>query len=139
MAPQLSWIEQLPSKQQVVRSNRTGVAISMKKFYFIIINLLIVFEISANDFRLVCNEISKSSDKSFSQQFVKIINFEDRTLLNYSGNYFDKVVMFNKKEVIIHNKIFDITSTFNIKDKRWISYKGQFIKIYNCKQKKRRF
>ena len=111
----------------------------MKKFYFIIINLLIVFEISANDFRLVCNEISKSSDKSFSQQFVKIINFENRTLLNYSGNYFDKVVMFNKKEVIIHNKIFDITSTFNIKDKRWISYKGQFIKIYNCKQKKRRF
>ena len=110
----------------------------MKKIYFII-NFLIVFELSANDFRLVCNELSKSYDKSFSQKFIKIINFENRTLLNYSGNYFDKVVMFNNKEVIVHNKVFDITSTFNIRDKRWISYKGQSIKIYECNQKKRRF
>ena len=110
----------------------------MKKIYFII-NFLIVFELSANDFRLVCHELSKSYDKSFSQKFIKIINFENRTLLNYSGNYFDKVVMFNNKEIIIHNKVFDITSTFNIRDKRWTSYKGQFIKIYECNQKERRF
>ena len=110
----------------------------MKKIY-LIISFLIVFELRANDFKLVCHELSKSYDKSFSPKFTKIINFESRTLLNYSGNYFDKVVMFNNKEIIIHNKVFDITSTFNIKDKRWISYKGQFIKIYECNQKKRRF
>ena len=35
--------------------------------------------------------------------------------------------------------IFEISSTFNIKTKIWTSYKGLFIKIYKCEQKKRRF
>ena len=111
----------------------------MKKLYLIILNFLLVFQLNANDFKLVCKEISKSFDKSFSKKFVKIVNFENRTLVNYSGNFFDKVIMFNNKEIIIHNKVFETTSTFNIKQKRWTSYKGQYIKIYECYQKKRRF
>ena len=138
MAPQLSWIEQLPSKQQVVRSNRTGVATDMTKWYIII--FLIFFNIAkSSDFKLLCEEINVSYDKDFSKNFTKIVNFEKRTVLNYAGNYFDRVVLFNRKEIVLYNKIFQISSTYNIKTKVWTSYKDLFIKIYKCDQKKRRF
>ena len=138
MAPQLSWIEQLPSKQQVVRSNRTGVAIDMIKRYIIIFLFFFNFA-KSSDFKLVCEETNVSYDKDFIKSFTKIVNFEQRTVLNYSGNYFDRVVLFNRKEIVFYNNIFEISSTFNIKTKIWTSYKGLFIKIYKCDQKKRRF
>ena len=110
----------------------------MIKFFIIVLVLISKFSFS-NDFKLVCNEISKSVNKDFSKSFVKIINFVDRTVLNYSGNYFDKVVLFNNREIVLHNKIFQITSTYNIKKRTWTSYKGHFIKIYKCEKRKRRF
>jgi len=110
----------------------------MIKWYLII--FLIIFDLArSSDFKIVCEESNISYDKDFSKNFVKIVNFDERTVLNYSGNYFDRVVLFNKKEIILHNNIFDISSTFNIKTKIWTSYKGLFIKIYKCDQKKRRF
>ena len=110
----------------------------MTKWYIII--FLIFFNIAkSSDFKLVCEEANVSYDKDFSKSFTKIVNFEQRTVINYSGNYFDKVVLFNRKEIILYNSIFEISSTFNIKTKIWTSYKGLFIKIYKCEQKKRRF
>ena len=48
-------------------------------------------------------------------------------------------VLFDRKEIVLYNKVFGISSTFNINTKIWTSYKGLFIKIYRCEQKKRRF
>ena len=107
--------------------------------WYIIIFLFFFDSAKSSDFKLVCEETNVSYDKDFSSSFVKIINFELRTVLNYSGNYFDRVVLFNRKEIVLYNKIFDISSTFNIKTKIWTSYKGLYIKIYKCDQKKRRF
>ncbi len=110
----------------------------MKKCYFII--CLIFFDLAqSSEFKLICTEKDKSFDKSFGKTFVKIINFEQRTVVNYSGNYFDKVVLFDRKEIIFQNNVFEILSTFNIKSKVWTSYKGLDIKLYRCEQKKRRF
>ena len=101
---------------------------------------LIFFDIAkSSDFKLVCEEANASYDSSFSKSFIKIVNFEQRTVLNYSGNYFDRVVLFDRKEIVLYNKVFEISSTFNINTKIWTSYKDLFIKIYKCEQKKRRF
>ena len=110
----------------------------MTKWYIII--FLIFFNFAkSSDFKLVCEETNVSYDKDFSKSFTKIVNFEQRTVLNYSGNYFDRVVLFNRKEIVFYNNIFEISSTFNIKTKIWTSYKGLFIKIYKCDQKKGAF
>ncbi len=106
---------------------------------YIIIFLFFFNFAKSSDFRIICEETNISYDKDFSKSFTKIVNFEQRTVLNYSGNYFDRVVLFNRKEIVLHNNIFNISSTFNIKTKIWTSYKGLFIKIYKCDQKKRRF
>ena len=66
------------------------------------------------------NQLDKSK---LSKRFSKIIDFEKRTVENLSGNYFDNLIIFNNYEIIIHNKIFDITSTFNISTKEWIKIK----------------
>ena len=110
----------------------------MTKWYILI--FLILFDLAkSSDFKLICEETNVSYDKNFRKSFIKIVNFQERTVLNYSGNYFDRVVLFNKKEIVFHNNVFEISSTFNIKTKIWTSYKGLFIKIYKCSQKKRRF
>ena len=107
--------------------------------WYIIIFLIFFNSAKSSDFKLVCEETKVSYDKDFSKSFTKIVNFKQRTIINYSGNYFDRVVLFNKKEIVFHNNVFEISSTFNIKTKIWTSYKGLFIKIYKCDQKKRRF
>ena len=109
----------------------------MTKWYIII--FLIFFNFSKSQTLSLVVKKQSFVNKDFSKSFVKIINFEQRTVLNYSGNYFDKVVFFNRKEIVLHNNIFEISSTYNIKTKIWTSYKGLFIKIYKCDQKKRRF
>ena len=76
----------------------------MTKWYIII--FLIFFNIAkSSDFKLLCEEINVSYDKDFSKNFTKIVNFEKRTVLNYAGNYFDRVVLFNRKEIVLHNNI----------------------------------
>ena len=110
----------------------------MTKWY-IIIFLIFFNSAKSSDFKLVCEETKVSYDKDFSKSFTKIVNFKQRTIINYSGNYFDRVVLFNRKEIVLHNNIFEISSTYNIKTKIWTSYKGLFIKIYKCDQKERRF
>ena len=110
----------------------------MKKWY-IIIFLIFFNSTKSSDFKLVCEETNVSYDNDFRKSFTKIVNFEQRTVINYSGNFFDRVVLFNRKEIVLHNNIFEISSTYNIKTKIWTSYKGLFIKIYKCDQKKRRF
>ena len=93
----------------------------------------------SEDFKLFCIEDKQTYYTNLSSSFSKIINFEDQTLNDYSGGFFDKVILFGKNEIILINDIFDTRSTFNIKTSKWTIYKGQFIKIYGCTKEKRRF
>ena len=93
----------------------------------------------SEDFKLLCIEDKQTYYTNLSSSFSKIINFEDQTLNDYSGGFFDKVILFGKNEIILINDIFDTRSTFNIKTSKWTIYKGQFIKIYGCTKEKRRF
>ena len=105
--------------------------------------ILIIFFVNnsvvSEDFKLVCSEISSSLDLGLSKDFSKIVNFKDRTIENYSGGFFDDLVLFGRNEIIFNNKVFDTRSTFNIATNKWITYKDQFIKRYNCNKTKRRF
>ena len=107
--------------------------------FIIIIFFLISKTLFAQDFKLVCLETNPSYDKNFSQSFAKIINFEEQTLLNFSGGFFDNVIMFGRSEIILTNRVFNTRSTFNISTNKWTTYKGEFIKLYDCTKEKRRF
>ena len=106
-------------------------------FIIFFINKSVISE----DFKLVCSEINSSLDIGLSSDFAKIVNFKDQTMVNYSGGFFDDVVLFGRNEIILNNKVFNTRSTFNIATNKWIIYKEQYIKSYNCKKGeiKRRF
>ena len=91
------------------------------------------------DFKLTCSETDTSLKIGLSSRFSKIVNFEKKTLFNYSGGYFDDVILFGTNEIILDNRVFKTRSTFNISRNKWISYKGQFVKLYSCTKEKRRF
>ncbi len=110
----------------------------MFKFFFIIC-LFFFNPVKSQEFKLVCSEKNRSFDSSFRPSFSKIVNFEKQTLFNYSGGFFDDVILFGRNEIILENKIFNTRSTFNINTKLWTMYKGQFIKTYKCSKKERRF
>ena len=105
----------------------------------IIIILLFNKSLIGQDFKLVCSEINSSLDIGLSRDFSKIVNFKDQTIINYSGGVFDNVVLFGRNEIIFNNDIFNTRSTFNISTNKWITYKDQYIKRYNCERIKRRF
>ena len=110
----------------------------MFKVLTIIIFLIYNPSIS-EEFKLICSETDKLPKSDLSSGFSKIINFQEQTLFNYSGGYFDNVVLFGRNEIILNNRVFDTRSTYNITTSKCITYKGQFIKIYNCSKEKRRF
>ena len=110
----------------------------MIRFLTIIILLFNKSSIS-QDFKLVCSEINSSLDIGLSRDFSKIINLKDKTIINYSGSVFDNVVLFGRNEIIFNNDIFNTRSTFNIFTNKWITYKDQYIKRYDCVKIKRRF
>ena len=105
--------------------------------------VLIIFfvnkTVESEDFILVCSEINSTLDIGLSRDFSKIVNFKNRTIVNYSGGFFDDLVLFGRNEIIFNNKVFDTRSTFNIATNKWITYKDQYIKRYNCERIKRRF
>ena len=104
-----------------------------------IIILLVNKSSISQDFKLVCSEINSSLDIGLSKDFSKIVNFKDQTIINYSGGIFDNVVLFGRNEIILNNDIFNTRSTYNISTNKWIIYKDQYIKRYDCERIKRRF
>ena len=104
-----------------------------------IIFLLISSSVKSEDFKLLCYEANSSNSDIFLKSFIKIVNFEEQTLYNHSGGYFDDVILFGRNEIVIKNKIFNTRGTFNIITNVWTIYKGQFVKIYNCTIERRRF
>ncbi len=109
----------------------------LKKIFIFI--LFFSFSAKSEEFKLVCQEINRSFDKSFRSSFSKIVNFEEQTLFNYSGSIFDNIILFGRNEIVLENNIFNTRSTFNINTSIWTIYKDQFIKRYKCGKEKRRF
>tara|TARA_Y100000589_G_C26922547_1_gene535012 strand:- start:378 stop:710 length:333 start_codon:yes stop_codon:yes gene_type:complete len=106
---------------------------------FVLIIFFVNKSVVSEDFKLVCSEINSTLDIGLSRDFSKIVNFKDRTIVNYSGGFFDDLVLFGRNEIILNNKVFNTRSTFNIATNKWITYKDQYIKRYNCDKVKRRF
>ena len=145
LAPQLSWIEQLPSKQQVVRSNRTGVAkcLFMKKYlniFTILVTILFSFilkkKISAELLHLNCRIINNSNNFNEISKFYRIIDVERKKIIYQSGITFDKIKHFNQTEIIMHNNIYENYSVLNLSSYVWTIYKRRKILNYNCNKKK---
>ena len=108
----------------------------MKVFLFIII---IIFSkpLYAEEFTILC-EISKSlNNKNLSTRFSKKISIKNKTVENISGNYFDKLIIFNDRELVMHNYIFETSSSFSLHNYTWTTYNKEFIDIYRCKKKRR--
>ena len=104
-----------------------------------ITKLLIVFFpffVFSNDYMLICEIKSKLNNENLSYRFSKVINLEKKTVENISGNFFDKLLLFNDHEIIMHNKIYNTSSSFYIKNNQWTTFNGYFVDIYKCKKKR---
>ena len=92
-------------------------------------------ESRTNEFKLICENHKKINNMNLSNRFSKIINFDNKTVENISGNYFDKILIFNKYELIMKNDIFETTSSFNLINNQWTVYNNKFVDTYKCKKK----
>ena len=108
----------------------------MKIFLFI----LIIFHsnlLYAEDFTLLCETSKSLNNKDLSTRFSKKISIKNKTVENISGNYFDKLIIFNERELIMHNYVFETSSTYSFYNNVWTSFNKHFIDIYSCKKKRR--
>ena len=111
----------------------------MIRILIIIIFFFVNKSAICEDLKLICSEINSSLDIGLSRSFSKIVNFKNQTIVNDSGGFFDDVILFGRNEIVFNNKVFNSRSTFNIATNKWITYKDQYIKRYNCIKVKRRF
>ena len=104
--------------------------------FILIILLLLPIQLFAKDVKIICEISHKLFNQNLNKRFSKIINFEDKTVENLSGKPFDKLVIFNNYEIVLHNEIYDYTSTFNIGTFKWLVYDKNFIDVYNCAKRR---
>ena len=107
---------------------------------FLFILVLFKFDAFTQDEILNCFEVNDSEYSIFSSEFSKSINYKNKTLSNLSGgnNYFDKIVLFGRNEIILQNRIFDTFSTYNIRKKIWTIYGNEQVKRYDCNESNHR-
>ena len=51
-------------------------------------------------------------------------------------NFFDKIVLFNNREIIMHNNVYNTSSSFNIISDQWTSFNENYIDTYKCVKKR---
>ena len=102
---------------------------------FILI-LFFSFSANANETQIICEIKKELFNPKLNERFSKIINFEKKTVENLSGHSFDNLIIFNNYEIIMHNKVFNFSSNFNISKKEWTVYDQNFIDIYKCKKRR---
>ena len=91
-----------------------------------------------------CDGTINTNTKILIEFYNKLLQ-PDLPIINYNlfnsdiGGFFDDLVLFGRNEIILNNKVFNTRSTFNIATNKWITYKDQYIKRYNCDKIKRRF
>ena len=107
------------------------------KIFFLMLIIIFSNPLHAEEFTILC-EISKSlNNKNLNARFSKKISIKNKTVENISGNYFDKLIIFNDRELIMHNYIYETSSSFNLDNNVWTSYNKEFIDTYSCKKKRR--
>jgi hypothetical protein len=104
--------------------------------FILIILLLLPIQLFAKDVKIICEISNKLFNQNLNKRFSKIINFEDKTVENLSGKPFDKLVIFNNYEIVMHNNIYDYTSTFNTGTFKWLVYDKNFIDVYKCTKRR---
>tara|TARA_B100000524_G_scaffold239828_1_gene128027 strand:+ start:209 stop:535 length:327 start_codon:yes stop_codon:yes gene_type:complete len=105
----------------------------------IFLSIIIIFSsnlLYAQEFTLLC-EISKSlNNKNLSSRFSKKVSLKNKTVENISGNYFDRLIIFNERELIMHNYIYETSSSFSFYNNVWTSYNKEYIDVYKCKKRR---
>jgi hypothetical protein len=107
------------------------------KIFFLMLIIILSNPLHAEEFTILC-EISKSlNNKNLNARFSKKISIKNKTVENISGNYFDKLIIFNDRELIMHNYIYETSSSFNLDNNVWTSYNKEYIDTFSCKKKRR--
>ena len=104
---------------------------------FILIFLIYLpFQTFSKDIKIICENSNKPFNQNLNKRFSKVINFENKTVENLSGQPFDKLLIFNSYEIIMHNKVYDYTSSFNLGSYNWLFYDKNFIDVYKCAKRR---
>tara|TARA_B100000963_G_C22192957_1_gene479653 strand:+ start:53 stop:373 length:321 start_codon:yes stop_codon:yes gene_type:complete len=104
--------------------------------FILILLLLLPFKIISKDVRIICENPNELFNKNLNKRFSKIINFENKTVENLSGQPFDDLIIFNNYEIVMHNKVYNYTSSFNIRSYKWRVYDSNFIDVYKCTKRR---
>ena len=84
---------------------------------------------------LILNYLKQTIDKK-GAAYIVLIDPDKKTVENISGNFFDKIILFNNREIIMHNNVYNTSSSFNIMGDQWTSFNENYIDIYKCKKKR---
>ncbi len=106
----------------------------MKFIFFFLIYL--PFQIYSKDIKIVCETSKEPFNQNLNKRFSKIINFENKTVENLSGQSFDNLVIFNNYEIVMDNKIYGFMSSFNIGSYKWLVYDKNFIDVFKCTKRR---
>tara|TARA_B100000963_G_C22361840_1_gene551963 strand:+ start:50 stop:370 length:321 start_codon:yes stop_codon:yes gene_type:complete len=106
----------------------------MKFVLFFLIYL--PFQIFSKDIKIICETSNKPFNQNLNQRFSKIIDFENRTVENLSGQPFDNLVVFNNYEIVMNNEVYDYMSSFNIGSYKWLVYDKNFIDVFKCAKRR---
>ena len=105
------------------------------KFIFIIL-LFLPFQLFSKDINIICEISNKLFNQNLNKRFSKIIDFENKTVENLSGQPFDNLIIFNNYEIVMHNKVYEYTSSFNIGSYKWLIYDQNFIDVFKCTKRR---
>ena len=105
------------------------------KFIFIFL-IFLPYYILSQDIKIICENSNSPFNENLNKRFSKIINFENKTVENLSGQPFDNLVIFNNYEIIMHNQVYDYMSSFNIGSYKWLTYDKNFIDVFKCTKRR---
>ena len=105
------------------------------KFIFICL-IYLPLQLFSQDIKIICETSQEPFNQNLNQRFSKIIDFQNKTVENLSGQPFDNLIIFNNYEIVMHNKVYDYTSSFNIRTKRWLVYDKNFIDTFKCAKRR---
>ena len=104
--------------------------------FVLIFFLLLPLQLFSKDVKIICEISNGPFNQNLNKRFSKIINFENKTVENLSGQPFDKLIIFNNYEIVMHNKVYDFTSSFNVGSYKWLIYDKNFIDVYKCAKRR---
>ena len=105
--------------------------------FFLIFLIYLPFQLFSKDIKIICETPKeKPFNQNLNKRFSKIIDFENKTVENLSGQPFDDLIIFNNYEIVMHNKVYEYTSSFNIGSYKWLIYDQNFIDVFECTKRR---